>query len=76
MSDKQEKDEDISEEIAEIKNQVLLEQEKLSSKKTAKKTCIVCGKPAEFCMRGIPENTNCKPCAKDYFKLLTYLDKL
>ena len=41
-----------------------------------KKICVVCGGTAEFCMRGMPENKYCKPCAKDYFKLLGYLDKL
>jgi hypothetical protein len=41
-----------------------------------KKKCIVCAKPAEFCMRGVPENTYCRECAKDYFKLLSYLEKM
>ncbi len=40
------------------------------------KTCIVCGETAEFCMRGIPQNTYCRGCAKDYFKLLSYLEKV
>lgn len=41
-----------------------------------RKPCIVCGLEAEFCMRGLPENTYCRECAKDYFRLLSYLDKL
>lgn len=38
--------------------------------------CIVCGKKAEYCMRGIPKNTYCRKCAEAYFKFLNYLDKL
>lgn len=49
---------------------------KAEEKKLSQKTCVVCSEPAEFCMRGLPDNTYCKPCAKDYFKLLGYLDKL
>lgn len=45
-------------------------------KTTTKKECVVCSETAEFCMRGLPENTYCKGCAKDYFKLLSYLEKL
>lgn len=45
-------------------------------KRLTQKTCTVCGKPAEYCMRGLPDNTYCKVCAKEYFKLLSYLDKL
>ena len=50
--------------------------EKKLDKKTEKKSCIVCKKPAELCMRGLPENTYCKECAKEYFKLLSYLEKI
>jgi len=54
-----------------------LKQKKKETKNSqSNHTCIVCGLEAEFCMRGIPENTYCKKCAKDYFKLLSYLDKL
>ncbi|MBC8501271.1 MAG: hypothetical protein H8D38_05925 [DPANN group archaeon] len=49
---------------------------KKEEKKLKQKTCVVCKGPAVFCMRGLPENTYCKDCAKDYFKLLGYLDKL
>ncbi len=45
-------------------------------KEKAKKKCVACGDVALLCMRGLPDNTYCKPCAKDYFKLLSYLDKL
>lgn len=38
--------------------------------------CISCDKVAEYCIRGLPQNTYCKDCAKAYFKLLSYLDKL
>jgi len=55
---------------------VITEVKKEEKKLQKKSSCIVCGQPAEFCMRGIPDNTYCKPCAKDYFKLLGYLDKL
>ncbi|MFH1770189.1 MAG: hypothetical protein ABH828_01390 [archaeon] len=48
----------------------------LDEKETKPKNCIVCKEPAEFCMRGIPDNCYCKACAKDYFKLLSYLEKL
>ena len=41
-----------------------------------RKRCIVCGKPATHCMRGLPNNTYCKECAKDYFKFLSYLERL
>ena len=37
---------------------------------------MICGEPAEFCIRGIPQNQYCKGCAKGYFKLLGYLDRL
>jgi len=40
------------------------------------KKCIVCGKKAVFCMRGIPQNAYCKACAEKYFKFLNYLEKL
>lgn len=38
--------------------------------------CIICGKKAEYCMRGLPKNTYCRECAEAYFKFLNYLDKL
>jgi hypothetical protein len=38
--------------------------------------CIICGAKAEFCMRGLPNNTYCRECAESYFKLLDYLDHL
>ena len=38
--------------------------------------CILCGKKAEFCMRGLPKNTYCRKCAEAYFKFLNYLDKI
>ncbi|MFP4524125.1 MAG: hypothetical protein ACLFO2_02280 [Candidatus Woesearchaeota archaeon] len=40
------------------------------------KRCIICGAPATHCMRGLPNNTYCKACAKDYFKFLSYLERL
>ncbi|MBN1274778.1 hypothetical protein JXA12_00590 [Candidatus Woesearchaeota archaeon] len=40
------------------------------------KTCIVCGKEAAYCMRGLPNNTYCKQCAKEHFKFLNYLERL
>ncbi|MFH1590178.1 MAG: hypothetical protein ABIB43_06440 [archaeon] len=54
-----------------------LKEEVLKDSKISKKqSCIACKKPAEYCMRGIPENCYCKECAQDYFKLLSYLEKL
>lgn len=41
-----------------------------------KRTCIICGKSAEYCMRGIEKNAYCKDCALDYFKFLNYLEKM
>ena len=38
--------------------------------------CIICGKKAEYCMRGLPKNSYCRKCAEAYFKFLNYLDKL
>ncbi|MBU0471035.1 MAG: hypothetical protein KKF65_00295 [Nanoarchaeota archaeon] len=49
---------------------------KKEEKKLMQKSCVVCNKKAELCMRGLPENTYCKECAKQYFKLLSYLEKL
>ncbi|MBD3209590.1 hypothetical protein GF367_04215 [Candidatus Woesearchaeota archaeon] len=40
------------------------------------KKCIVCGKEATHCMRGLPNNTYCKQCAQEHFKFLNYLEKL
>ena len=40
------------------------------------KKCLVCGEIAEYCMRGLPNNAYCKECAQNYFKLLSYLEKL
>ena len=66
----------------------LKQQEKLSVKRevkkaaaklkkdSLKKSCIICGKKAEYCMRGIHNNTYCKKCAVSYFKFLNYLEKL
>ncbi|MBC8494906.1 hypothetical protein H8D36_02005 [archaeon] len=56
-----------------IKRAIKKEEKKLLKERT---TCIMCGATAEFCMRGIPSNTYCKDCTKEYFKLLGYLDKL
>jgi hypothetical protein len=47
-----------------------------TGKATSKYACMICGDQAEFCMRGIPENIYCKPCAEGYFKLIEYLDRL
>jgi hypothetical protein len=57
-----------------VLKEVKKEEKKLEPEKTHK--CVACGGSAEFCMRGLPENKYCKGCAKDYFKLLSYLDKL
>jgi len=62
---KEEKEEIKPEDVSEV-NDIL--------KKDSK--CVMCNRAAEYCMRGLPENTYCKTCAKDYFKLLSYLDKL
>lgn len=40
------------------------------------KKCIVCGKVATHCMRGLPNNTYCKECAQEHFKFLNYLERL
>ncbi|MBU1201421.1 MAG: hypothetical protein KJ583_06205 [Nanoarchaeota archaeon] len=53
----------------------IIDEVRKEEKKHHKKMCVVCGKTAEYCMRGLPENTYCRDCAKDYFKLLGYLDK-
>ncbi|NQU98718.1 hypothetical protein HQ533_04580 [Candidatus Woesearchaeota archaeon] len=45
-------------------------------KELEQKSCVVCKETAEFCMRGLPENTYCRDCTKEYFKLLSYLEKL
>ena len=39
-------------------------------------SCIICSAKAEFCMRGLPNNTYCRECAEAYFGLLEYLDRL
>jgi hypothetical protein len=50
--------------------------EKIFSEKISVKRCLICGENAEYCMRGIPGNAYCRGCAQDYFKLLSYLEKL
>lgn len=40
------------------------------------KRCIICDGEAEYCMRGIPNNTYCRECALEYFKFLNYLERL
>ena len=40
------------------------------------KKCLVCGEQATHCMRGLPNNTYCKPCAQEHFKFLNYLERL
>ncbi len=50
--------------------------EKKLEKNLNSKKCIICNDPAEFCMRGIPNNVYCRDCALEYFKFLNYLEKL
>lgn len=38
--------------------------------------CISCEKPAKYCMRGLEKNAYCEHCAKGYFKMIDYLDKM
>ncbi len=52
------------------KHELIVEKEKNG------KNCVVCGKNASHCMRGIPQNTYCKDCAQEHFKFLNYLEKL
>ncbi|MAG38724.1 hypothetical protein CMO90_01420 [Candidatus Woesearchaeota archaeon] len=59
-----------------IKKKVKKAENELKKGRVKEKICVVCGKTAQYCMRGLPENKYCKECAKDYFKLLGYLDKL
>ena len=44
-------------------------------KKVKQRTCIVCSDPAEFCVRGVPEDSYCKECASELFTL-DDLDKI
>lgn len=58
-----------------IRDEVRQEAEK-EEREAAPKKCIICDAPATHCMRGLPNNTYCKQCAKDYFKFLSYLERL
>ena len=58
-----------------VKRKVRQAEKKLTDELTSKK-CMICGDPAEFCMRGIPHNLYCRECALEYFKFLNYLEKL
>ncbi len=42
----------------------------------ANRKCIICQGDAEYCMRGMENNTYCRDCALEYFKFLNYLEKL
>lgn len=65
-------EDDRKEIIEEVKQEAKAKQRELESTKS----CIVCGKVATHCMRGLPNNTYCKDCAKDHFKFLNYLERL
>jgi len=65
-------DEDDKQAIRDEVRQAATEKER----EAAPKRCIICGAPATHCMRGLPNNTYCKACAKDYFKFLSYLERL
>jgi len=41
-----------------------------------KKQCIVCGAQAAYRIKARPSDTYCKDCALEYFKFLTYLEKI
>lgn len=42
----------------------------------SKKKCIICNGSAEYCMRGLENNTYCRECALEHFKFLNYLERL
>lgn len=65
-------DEDDHKEIVETVKQAAREAERA----LPEKRCIVCGRVATHCMRGLPNNTYCKECAKEHFKFLNYLERL
>jgi agmatine/peptidylarginine deiminase len=41
-----------------------------------KRSCIICGKDATHCVKGHPLDAYCRKCAKEQFKLLSYLQRL
>ncbi len=51
-------------------------EKKQHKKKKEQKKCIICGKKAEYKVKGMPNNTYCKECAKENFKFLNYLEKI
>lgn len=74
MSDEPEQVIELSEEDQHLIRKEVKDEEQKNRQQA--KTCMVCGKKAEYCMRGIPKNTYCKECALDYFKFLHYLESL
>ena len=59
-----------------VKKDKVKEESSNSNKDKKSSKCVSCGKKAEYCMRGIPDNTYCRACAEAYFKFLNYLDKI
>lgn len=58
-----------------VKRKVVQEENRLRQT-FANRKCMICGEPADYCMRGIPNNLYCRDCALEYFKFLNYLEKL
>ena len=45
-------------------------------KEKPKRSCIICGKEASHCVKGMPHDAYCRDCAKEQFKFLNYLQRL
>jgi uncharacterized Fe-S cluster-containing protein len=45
------------------------------SAKDKPRKCIICDKPAEYCVKGLPNTCYCRECALKQFKQLNYLEK-
>ena len=52
------------------------ELDELDTEFQQKKTCIVCGGPAGYYIKHRANDTYCRECAMEYFKSLTYLEKI
>jgi hypothetical protein len=50
--------------------------ENTAKKKAKQPVCIICSDPAEFCVRGVPEDSYCKECASELFQTLDDLDRI
>ncbi len=56
--------------------EVKKKEKELEKKEEKPRKCILCGIPAQFCVKGLPHTCYCRECALKQFKQLNYLEKL